>query len=294
MIAEKEVKIMASRKYYEATLKRFNAKYQINVSIDAMVELQSSLSALEEEPAMIDYASLLSDVLKIYLDKNTRIKESGTYGIPDFSLGEFIIDFEEVMEEKYRADLKAGQKPTREPYAGANLSDVFSFAGNLVKEYSKPLVSVWAGRIKKGVMSVDTMRAVTDGEYEKLMGIGGKLEQKVKGELDEETMKRLANVVAAREAMEKVRKSRGILWVLANLRINIREWKYMKQLRKACDDLKKNHFPVDSVASQLRAGAFIPTESYDAVNLEKQTKPWRYEVSERFKKMANITMYYMA
>ena len=46
---------MASRKYYEATLKRFNAKYQINVSIDAMVELQSSLSALEEEPAMIDY-----------------------------------------------------------------------------------------------------------------------------------------------------------------------------------------------------------------------------------------------
>jgi hypothetical protein len=294
---------MASKKYYEAALKRFNAKYQVNFAIDAMSEMAQAISSLDEanldgvssqeneQTTMMGYANLLSDVLTVYLDKNMRIKEAGSYGLPDFSLGEFIVDFEELMEEKYRAGLKVGQKPDRKPYEGAKLSDVFNFASGVVKGYGNSIPSVWAQGVIKGAMTVDGIRAVTDREFEKLMGLGGKLEQKVKGELDAETMNRLANVVAARDAMEKVRKSRGFFWWLGNIWVNRKERKFFNQLKKACEDLKKNHFPVDSVASQLRAGAFISTDSYDAVNLEKQTKPWRYEVAERFKKMANMAGY---
>jgi hypothetical protein len=65
----------------------------------------------------------------------------------------------------------------------------------------------------------------------------------------------------------------------------------MKQLRKACDDLKKNHFPVDTVARQLSEGKFIPESSFNAANLEKQTKPWLYGVGDRFKKLTNMEGY---
>jgi hypothetical protein len=75
------------------------------------------------------------------------------------------------------------------------------------------------------------------------------------------------------------------------MRINRRERKYFNKLKKACEDLKKNHFPVDKVASELKKGKFIPKSSYDVVNLEKQTKPWIYGVSEHFKKLTSIPNY---
>jgi hypothetical protein len=64
--------------------------------------------------------------------------------------------------------------------------------------------------------------------------------------------------------------------------------KYLNHLRTICDDLKKNYFPVDQVSSQLKAGKFIPESSYDVANLQKQTKPWLYDVADRFKKLTNV------
>jgi hypothetical protein len=286
---------MPSRKYYEATLKRFNAKYQINVSIDALDEAARAIDSVDdlmyndkEDPSMIRYANLLSDVLKIYLDQNIRMKQAGSYELSDFSLGEFVIDFEELMEEKYKAGMQRGEKPTRMPYEGATLSGVFEFAGNVVEEYAKDLPSLWADGIKKGVMNVEFMRVLTDGEYEKLMGMSGQLEKKVKGELDAETMNRLSNVVAARDAMEKYRNSRSLWRKFIDLFVGGSQRKYLNHLRTICDDLKKNYFPVDQVSSQLKAGKFIPESSYDVANLQKQTKPWLYDVADRFKKLTNV------
>ena len=289
---------MSKKENYELTLKKFKEKYNINVSIDAMWTAANSLANLEdltsgqdENSLMIQYANLLSELLKIYLDKNVQIKEASDSGLPDFSLGEFIVDFEEVMKEKYKADLPVGTAPTRKAYEGAILSGLFQFAGDVVKQYGKSVPAVWSDGVLRGVMTVEKLRTVTDTEYQKLMAIGGAIEQKVKGELDAETMKRLANLVSARDAMKQVRKSRGFLWVLGNLRINYRERKYYNQLKKDCDTLKKFHFPVDKVSRELQAGKFLPESSYDAKNLEKQTKPWLYGIAERFKKLSALTGY---
>ena len=289
---------MPNRKKYEAALRRFNTRYQINVSIDALVEAQTSISSIENlgfqdsvQTSTNIYADILSDVLKIYMDKNIFIIEAGVYGVPDFSLGEFITDFEEVMEEQYRSRLRQRETPNRRPYDGAAFSDMFSFAAGVVSGYGKPIPEVWASGVKKGLMPVDKMREITDGEQDKLMSMDGMLKQKLNGELDAETMNRLTNMVAARDAMEKVRKSRGFFWVLGNLRINRRERKYFNKLKKDCETLKKLGFPVDKVSTQLRGGKFVPDTSYDRMDMEKQTKPWLHGVADYIKKFTKIPGY---
>ena len=78
---------------------------------NSLANLEDLTSGQDENSLMIQYANLLSELLKIYLDKNVQIKEASDSGLPDFSLGEFIVDFEEVMKEKYKADLPVGTAP---------------------------------------------------------------------------------------------------------------------------------------------------------------------------------------
>ena len=151
----------------------------------------------------------------------------------NFSADAFINEFEDLMATKFEAEKTDDRQ--RRPFEGLNRNTLKNF----VNSYNKNLSDTWVDKIKKGTMTIEEMQAITNNAYDLLM-----VKDKNPHYMPANKKSALMNVVAARRAMEKLRKQRGRWWRFWNWRISGREEKYLKKLETQVSELSKANYLV--------------------------------------------------
>ena len=110
--------------------------------------------------------------------------------------------------------------------------------------FNKPLHEIWAGQIRKGTLTPENLKSVTDGSIRMLDGmITNSINYYDAAKND------LANVVMAKNAMaEAINKRSWLSWLNPlNWGPNRRENAYLKALNEKINTYRENKFPVDNV-----------------------------------------------
>ena len=161
------------------------------------------------------------------------------YNTSDVQIGEFIVGFEKVMQAKFLDEKENNPDLKREPYDGQQLTDVASEVWERVKYFNNPLPDVWANRIKKGNYTFEDLKKVTDTSIRNLEGAwaGSDLGEKKKD---------LADIIMAKQAMDKVKSQRTIAWRLNifNLKRWIQENMYASELKAKIKTYTRRRLPV--------------------------------------------------
>ena len=196
----------------------------------------------------------VSKTLEIYFKENTQLNENGKY-LSSFDAQEFLTDFEDLAEAKYRLEFGDDQAVNREMYAGATLQELNAAFNSICNKINKPLPSLWMEKLKKGSMNIDDLQATTKQAYDSMDKNWNKNENTMAGSL--------TNVIAGYEAMKQLRDSRkgffGWFWKLFNWKINAKEDDYFNELSTQVENLKK-HFNVDKISSELTGKTVLGKE----------------------------------
>ena len=235
---------------YEAAFEKFSNKYGIRHNIyneytgiktinrldDNIFESTPEKKQEEEKKA---YLSTLQSALTTYLQNKTKYAADKSYDMSDVSLGEFIDEFDNVMNAIY-AD--AGEEHI--PYSGLTINQVSGETWRRVGSFNKPLHEIWGKQIRNGTLSIEELQVDTSNSIFKLDNLRGKYTNG--------SDKDLAKVIMAKNAMEAAKKERSWLWWL-----NPRNWgpygrenDYLKELKAKIKSYEEAGFPIDSVVPE--------------------------------------------
>ena len=235
---------------YEAALEKFSNKYGIRhniyneyTGIKTINRLDDNIFESTPEKKQVDekkaYLSTLQSVLTTYLQKKTKYEADKSYDMSDVSLGEFIDEFDNVMNAIY-AD--AGEEHI--PYSGLTINQVSGETWRRVGSFNKPLHEIWGKQIRNGTLSIEELQVDTSNSIYKL--------DNLRGNYANSADKDLAKVIMAKNAMEAAKKERSWLWWL-----NPRNWgpygrenSYLKELKAKIKSYEEAGFPVDSVVPE--------------------------------------------
>ena len=202
---------------YEAAYNEFNAKYGLNHNVYTEYIGMKALGTIDDftmdttpqQKEQKAYLSTLQSVLTTYLMKKTKMEFSNTYDMSDVSLGEFIDEFDKVMKA-IRTDEAGKEKQSYEhtPYAGFTLEQVSKEVKNRVRGFNRPLTDIWAKQIRSGTLSLEQVQLIANESIEGLNGVRAE-------NIGEKEQKHLADIVMAKEAMEKAIKGRSF-WSYLN------------------------------------------------------------------------------
>lgn len=240
---------------YAAEYGNFNGKYNIGIDISDHYDILKQFKSIDNftfnadprRAAQTLYMDTLTDALTSYLENKTKMENGKAYDMSDVSIGDFIEDFERVMQAKYLDELEEGKAPTRVPFEGASFGGVANAAWNRMSGFNKPLPDVWADSILNKTFSLSDMMNITEESRRSLSS----------ADLENlgDKRKDLANIVMAKQAMEKVRAGRGFWWKLwaGNWSRNSEEKKYLEELKNRIQGYRENRLPVDEVEAKVSA-----------------------------------------
>ena len=245
---------MPNPQIYTDALKNFTDKYGLeNYDYANLATVQKKNSYIDEflmnsptgRGAAGLFTALAAETMSLYFKNATKLNENGKY-MSSFNLNDFLKDFDDLAQAKYVSELKEGEEPKRPKFAGATPKQL---SRALAKDYgktNKTLPTLWFERLDSKKMSVDQIQGITNNAIDLLFA-----EDADKDELQGQ----LVNVVAAHEAMRKLRESRegfiGFFWKLFNRDLNAKEEAYMNLLTDAVSELKTNGYDVDKVRREL-------------------------------------------
>lgn len=245
---------MPNPQIYTDTLKNFTDKYGLeNYDYANLATVQKKFSYIDEflmnsptgRGAAGLFTALAAETMSLYFKNATKLNENGKY-MSSFNLNDFLKDFDNLAQAKYESELKEGEEPKRPKFAGATTKQL---SRALAKDYgktNKTLPTLWFERLDSKKMSVDQIHGITNNAIDLLFA-----EEADKDELQGQ----LVNVVAAHEAMRKLRESRegfiGFFWKLFHRDLNAQEEEYMNSLTDVVSELKTNGYDVDKVRREL-------------------------------------------
>ena len=215
---------------YKSEYYKFNNKYKVSFDVSEHYDKLKRLSGINDfrfdadpkKTAIKLYTDTLTRVLSVKLASISAIGEGKFYGESDFSIGEFIEDFDKLMQAKF-ADEVGGD--AHEPLEGATYAEIANAVWKGVKHFDKPTPDVWADSIIKGDLTIEDIKKVVDPVMERLNG-GYDSEWKYMEKSD------YLNVYMAKQAMDKAIAGRSFLWKLwpGNWGQWYRENQFSKQL----------------------------------------------------------------
>ena len=105
------------------------------------------------------YLHGLTHMLNKYVDNNlTPVLDSQkVYSLGDLNVMDFVNEYESIIQKRH--EIKNPNTP-RMPYAGIEV-EVLKAAERFSKDLSRPLVDVWADKIKVGAYSMSDLREIT-------------------------------------------------------------------------------------------------------------------------------------
>ena len=244
---------MATRQDFLNKQQNFNNMWGLNISIDAIevgkkqeAFLNKSKIEISESPKK-HYLGVLESVLSTYLHHHSAINEETFYDkMRSFSLTVFLEDFEDLMDVKYAAENPNAS--TRTAYEGIDYDKLLGALSDMVEVYNKSLSDVWAKNVIDGMMTVEEMRAITDRGQVRLMSDGVDPTY-----LSDPEQRALKNIVAAHEAITKVREQRsaGWHWVPWHWPQAIREVLYLSKLTKQKEELAARNYSFDATLASV-------------------------------------------
>ena len=268
---------------YEQAYAEFTAKYDLNLNIQKEYDGANRISSIDDfsmdtspaRKAQNVYISTLSSALTDYISKKVKMESGKSYDLSDFNIVDFINEFDKVMEA-IRSDEAEEEKTnyTHRKLEGLPMGRVAKDAWTRVAAgFNKPLHEIWAGQIRKGTLTPENLKSVTDGSIRML-------DDMIAGNMNysDAANKDLANVVMAKNAMaEAINKRSWLSWLNPlNWGPNRRENAYLKALNEKINTYRQNNFPVDNVvpaecSSNMLGKALSELEkTYGAINQPAQ------------------------
>ena len=238
---------------YESAYNEFTAKYNLN-GLDLMKEYEDNrilngiddlkFDATSQKKDQNTYLDTLTAALSTYLKEKTKAEKGKTYDMSDFSVIDFMNEFDKVVKA-IRTDTAPKKQIYRHtPFAGMSEGLMASRAWNNVKQYNKTLGGLWGDQIRNGTLTLEELQNMTTDSVKML-------DSTIKSNIGytNALKKDLVNVVMARNAMEAaINKRRWTSWLNpANWGPNMRENAYLKELKEKVDAYKNANFPVDNV-----------------------------------------------
>jgi hypothetical protein len=286
---------MATEQDFLNEQSKFNNTYGINFSIKAYMQNHKTMSSLDflstdEERArepITEYLDTLSEALKLYLENKTKMEKGKDYDMSDVSIGQFIEDFDNLMEIKHESELKPGKASTYKPLLGMDHERVFNLMWDEAGRFNRPLPQIWADNLVKNRYTMAQIKDITSDAI-------AKLDNTQPNELGE-NRKDLANLVMAKQAMENVRNSRGFWWKIwfRNWDRNSEEKAYLKELQDKITLYRTAGFPVADVEARASALSDVRDRLNDSIRTYKtrqfeKTKKKNLESPENMAKVFGI------
>ena len=221
-------------KRYAAESEIFNKKYNVNFSISDHYDFNKKMNAIDDfvfdanskNAALNIYVDTLASALSDHLENISNIKEGRLYTSSDISIGDFIEDFDRLMQAKF-ADEAVETKTlnTHKPLEGSTYSAIANAVWNRVKHFDKPTPDVWADNIVNGNLTLEDIKKVVDPAGERLSG-------EYNASWDSSMKSDYLNVLMAKQALDKVIAGRSFWWKVwpGNWGQWYRETQYSKQL----------------------------------------------------------------
>ena len=246
------------KKSFEQASQEFNQKYGMNFSLAEVERVERKFAAVNsflltkdsrKSPRAL-YVGRLSKALAACVNAHTNMSATGSYDLSNFSIAEFVYDFDALMQAKYEEGLQPGQEPTRKPYEGASYTKLLGAMVQFTQNYNKTLPTVWSENVLNKLSSVESMKAITESSYRYLtqdVKFSGSAEA-VTGPVEKDN---LTNVLGALQAMEKIRQQRGFFWKLFCRSQNKAEKEYIATLRLQVQELAKMGYPTHEVNATL-------------------------------------------
>ena len=214
---------------YIDKLNEFTAKYNFKFSIEEHIKEKRVIGLFNRSAINVDYSNpknekyldLLNSALEAYYSSRMDIDGSKTYSEKaDMSIGDFIEEFDGIMQARYEESVKSKKAPAYLPFGGMSFSDVAVSAWDTASKYDdKHLADIWADKVIKDELSVSDIEKVLNPAMERLMNQGTKERVRSKWPWDPALTSDYANLTIATSALQRV-VSRRTLWD----RINPLNW----------------------------------------------------------------------
>ena len=244
---------------YIDKLNEFTAKYNFKFSIEEYMKLKNVMRVFNgseianySNPEKEHYLDLLNAALEAYYSSRMDIDGTKMYDEKaDMSIGDFIEEFDSVMQARYEESVKSEDAPARKPLGGMSFSDVAVAAWDTASKYdNKSLADIWADKVINDELSVSDIEKVLDPAIERLMKQGTKEQIHGRWPWDPALAPDYANLTVARRALENVvyrrtfwDKINPLNW-LKNYRVN----KLMARLQDAHAPCHNNFFAYDAIS----------------------------------------------
>ena len=202
---------------------KFRETYGIGCSFEELERTKLKFKALDsvllgkkfKNTPRAKYFGTMETLLQIYIDSKVKIGEKKSYNTGDINLVKFVREYEDMMAQKYKEDGETRNRSYLEGIKPKVLSEAIS---QTFDSYRGDITDIWAERIANSTMSLTEMRRVTDADHNNYI------------RQQEGYTNSLANIVAARDAMQKIVDTKGLGWKIGNLVRFIRINSYLKDL----------------------------------------------------------------
>lgn len=266
---------------YDNAYEKFNSKYHVNSNLYNEYISGKAVIGIDDFSFDVDtktqeteaYISTLATAFNIYFRDKIKIEDNKKYEVSDISLGDFIVDFDKLMNGIRTREAEENKNPgyVHEKFAGLPFDQLASRVWNRISpSLNKPLHKLWAAQIRSGSLSIDTMRNATSKTHNFLRKLDN-------GTIFDEAKRRdLANVVLAKDAMKQAIKSRSIWSYLnpANWKPYYQERAYYNELKAQIREYENKDFPLASCVEDYTDDMLTPAhnELMEFATTYEQTK----------------------
>ena len=223
---------MPGKRYARESLE-FNNKHKLGFDISDYYDAEKKLSGLNNflfNPNARDvkkniYVNVLTEALSAELKGISKMEAGKRYGATDVFIGEFIDDFDRLMQAKFADEAEAEKAPnTHKPLEGSNYNEIASAVWENIKHLDKPTPDVWADSIINGDLTLEDIKSVIDPAKGRLYNVNDTWGSAEKSDY--------LNTYMAKQALDKAIAGRSRWWKAwpGNWREWYRESKYSNQL----------------------------------------------------------------
>ena len=228
---------MANKAIYENALKKFKNEYNLpdydlekEITADNLTRFFNDKST---GASAQQYERLAAKAALKYFESLTKFQSTGTQKLRGFNHSKFINDFEALMQARYDSKLEDGvEAKERTPFDGSNKESLKTVINASANKVNKPLAELWADKLKSGTFKFNDLNSIVTTQSNTLFNANEKTEEHVRIFRD---------LVASREAVQKLRDSRkgirGFFWRLFNREQNKQEKDFLTSLDSQINQL---------------------------------------------------------
>ena len=258
---------------FENQRKKFEQKYGVEVSFEKMETMFNKLRYLDSflfsktrsDSPSAKYRRGLMYLLHSHIEKKTKMEQGSEYDLTRLNIVDFVREYEDMVAQRHAESEKSATP--RAPREGMKEGKLLDYISKNLKQYDKSLSDIWADRVVNGAMSYKEMKTITTAEN-----------TAVSQNKEDAPQNSLANIVIAKEAMEKVCRQRGVFWIAFHPVQYYKEKSYLNELIGQVDRYRVSMRNDVSYALEKTSG--MMDGAYRGINKLKSQEEKKLEIEQ--------------